>query len=115
MINRAKRFVVLLVLAVLPVQGIAASFAKLACHTGSGEHAAAAHTHDGHDHAPQGHSHSDDGKNLDPERFSCHHMTAVLPAATLPARVSEFPAWAPSSYGLPELFIPDRPQRPPLA
>jgi hypothetical protein len=115
MLNRAKRFVVLLVLAVLPVQGISASFVKLACHTGSGEHTAGAHVHDGHDHAPQGHSHSDDGKDGDPERFSCHHLTAVLPAATLPARVTEFPAWAPSSYGLPDLYIPDRPQRPPLA
>ena len=115
MLDRAKRFVVLLALAVLPVQGIAASFTKLACHTGSDEHAAAAHTQDGHDHAPRGHSHSDGGKGVDLERSSCHHLTALLPAATLPARVADFPAWAPSSYALPDLFIPDRPQRPPLA
>jgi hypothetical protein len=117
MVSRAKRFVLILALAVLPIQGIGASFAKLACHGAAEGHAAPiAHAHDGHEHGTQPPSHSEDGKGADSEHYySCHHLTVVFPAATLPATPADFPHWARSSYGLPDLFIPDRPQRPPLA
>ena len=116
MLNLAKRIVLLLALAMLPVQGVGASFAHLACHTGAGEHGPhGMHGHDGHDHGGQKNGHSDEGKAVDMEHSSCHPSTPVLPVVTLPSNPSDFPVWAPSSYGLPELFIPDRPQRPPLA
>jgi len=116
MLDRAKRFVLILALAVLPLQGIAASLAKLACHAGAGEQTASvAQAHDGHQHGPQHDSQSDDGKGAEPEQFTCHHLTSALPVVTLPATLADFPVWAPSSYSLPDLFIPDRPQRPPLA
>lgn len=116
MLDRAKRFVLILALAVLPAQGIAASLTKLACHAGAGEQPAPiAHTHDGHQHGPQHDSHSDDSKGTEPEHLTCHHLTSALPVVTLAATVADFPVWAPSSHALPDLFIPDRPQRPPLA
>ena len=116
MLDRAKRFVLILALAVLPLQGIAASLAKLACHTGAGEQTApVTHAHDGHQHGSRQANHSDESNGAEPEQFTCHHLTSALPVMALPTMVADFPVWAPSSYALPDLFIPDRPQRPPLA
>ncbi len=116
MLNRVKRFVLLLALAVLPVQGVGGSFANLACHAGMGEHGAhGAQVHDGHDHGVQENGHSDEGKAVDMEHSSCHPLTPVLPVVMFPWNPSDYPVWAAYSHGLPDFFIPDRPQRPPLA
>lgn len=117
MLNGAKRFVLLLALVVLPAQGIAAALSGLLCDVGSKAHAAhAAHVNDGHDHGAQHGGHSDDdGTNIHYEHFSCHHLVFVLPAVTLPAITPDFPVWASLADRLPNLFVPARPQRPPLA
>lgn len=117
MSNRAKRVVLMLALAVLPVQGIVGALATLTCHEGVGNHAAKVlDVNSGHDHGTHHHDRTDvtdNGTELD--HSSCHPLTPVLPFVTLPGTAAEFPVWSPSTYTLPDLFIPDRPQRPPLA
>lgn len=118
MLNGAKRFVLLLALVMLPVQGLAAALSGLVCDADSKEQTAhVAHASDSHDHGAQRDSqpNDDDGANIQYEHFSCHHLVSILPAVTLPATLPEFPVWASLSHSLPDLFVPDRPQRPPLA
>jgi hypothetical protein len=102
----------------LPVQGFAAGLSGLVCDTDSDEPTAhVTHANHGHDHGAQRDSHpnDDDGANVQHEHFSCHHLVSILPALTLPASLPDFSVWASLSHGLPDLFVPDRPQRPPLA
>lgn len=117
MLNGAKRFVLLLALVMLPVQGIAAALSSIVCDAGSNEPTAhVAHAKDGHDHGAQREGLPDDSDaNIQHEHFSCHHLVFMLPAVTPPTTVSDFPVWASLSHSLPDLFVPDRPQRPPLA
>jgi hypothetical protein len=117
MLNGAKRFVLLLALVMLPVQGLAAGLSGLVCDADSDEPTThVAHANHGHDHGAQRDSHPNDGgANIQHEHFSCHHLVSILPAVTLPATLPDFPVWASLSHGLPDLFVPDRPQRPPLA
>ena len=116
MLNRAKRFVLVLAVAVLPVQGMAGAFASLTCHNAVSEHSVhGTHANDGHEHGMSSQSHTDDGSGHDTDHASCHPLTPVLLVVLLPVSSAEFPVWMPSSYALPDLFIPDRPQRPPLA
>ncbi|MDH3286633.1 MAG: hypothetical protein OEP48_02740 [Betaproteobacteria bacterium] len=117
MLNGAKRFVLLLALVMLPVQSIAAALSGIVCDAGSDEPTAhVAHANDGHDHGAQRDSHpDDDGANVQHEHSSCHYWVFILPAVTLPAGLLDSLVWASPSHGLPDLFVPDRPQRPPLA
>lgn len=116
MSNRAKHFVLILALAVLPLQGMAAAFSSIVCHDGLGDPVATVtHAGGGHGHGAEHHSPSDDGQESGVDHASCHPLTPVLPVVSLPATAADFPVWAPASHALPDLFIPDRPQRPPLA
>lgn len=116
MSNRAKRFVLMLALAVLPMQGMAGAFANLTCHEGVGDHAAkGVHANGGHEDGAQHHGHTGDANGPELDHSSCHPLTPVLLVVSLPATTTDFPVWAPASYALPDLFIPNRPQRPPLA
>ena len=116
MLNRAKCFVLVLALAVLPAQGMAGAFANLNCHSAVGEHSMhGTHANGGHAPGATSQGRTDDGGAHDTDHASCHPLTPVLPVVLMPASVAEFPVWTPSSYALPNLFIPDRPQRPPLA
>lgn len=117
MFKCAKRFVLLLALVMLPVQAMATALSGLVCNSDGRENMThVAHANDGHGHSAQRDSHSDDdGTNVHSEYFSCHHLVFILPALTRPVTVSDFPLWAWSAHTLPDLFVPDRPQRPPLA
>ena len=114
-----RRVVLLLAFAVMPMQGVAATFAVLFCHGDSQLHALhdqdsqhhGSH-HDGHHNSQQDDAGSQDNPAL---HFCCNLTASAPPVVTMPAVLPDFPirAFAPDS--LHDLFIPDRPQRPPLA
>jgi hypothetical protein len=114
-----KKLTLVLALTVLPLQGIAATLSVLLCHGEAQTHLA--HAGDGHDHATNqdGHhdkSSSDDGTTSYSVYHSCCHYTVSAPAAvTLPMALPDFPVRAFVPDSLHDLFVPDRPQRPPLA
>jgi hypothetical protein len=113
--NRWRQLAVLLVFLALPLQGMAATIHALSCLSdGNGQHAAQAHVHD---RGPHGSSHDHDGDTgkSDSAHFCCKLVASgmlVVPTAALPAEPPTFES--PISL-LATLFIPDRPQRPPLA
>lgn len=117
MFNDAKQFIVLLALVMLPTQGVAMALSGIVCSSG-GETPVAhvAHAGDDHDHgARSGGSHEDDGAGIHYEHFSCNHLVFVLPTTTLPETTPDFAVWALAAHSLTDLFVPERPQRPPLA
>ena len=113
-----KKIVLLLAIAVLPLQGIAATLSVLLCH-GEG-HAHAMHAQDGHDHgahdqARQDTHHDSAGANGDlTYHLCCHHTLSGVPVVTLPPAMPDFPLLAMAPKPLHDLYFPDRPQRPPL-
>jgi len=115
----ARRFVLLLLLLALPTQGIAAALSGFVCDSaGERQPAHIAHADNGHHVQAQSdasYAHDDDGIDVHYDNFSCNHLVFVLPAVMLPAIVPDFPFWMSSAHTLPDLFVPERPQRPPLA
>jgi len=115
----AKRFVLLLLLLTLPTQGIAAALSGLVCDSaGEKQLAHIAHADNSHHADAQSdgsYAHDDDGIDVHYDNFSCNHLVFVLPAVMVPATVPDFPLWASSAHTLADLFVPERPQRPPLA
>lgn len=117
MLNGAKRFVLLLALVVLPAQSATAAFYGAICHGSAEDNAAhVVHASGGHNHGAQhdGTSYEDDSP-AQTEHFSCHPLVSVLPAVTLLMSTSKFSSWAAWPHRLSDLFVPERPQRPPLA
>jgi hypothetical protein len=110
-----RRLVLVLALAVMPLQGVAAALSVLFCHDEGQMHAL--HDQGSHEHGTHHDGrHDDDGTVGGSTYHLCCHFTVSAPAiVALPAALPDFPirAFAPDS--LHDLFIPDRPQRPPLA
>jgi hypothetical protein len=114
-----KKLVLAAALAVMPLQGVAATLSVLLCHGDAQAHAA----HDGgHDHGaqPGDHHHGqppvDDGAGNGAPYHLCCHFTVTAPVTvTLAMTLPDFPALAFAPAGLHDLYVPDRPQRPPLA
>lgn len=110
-----KKFVLLSLLVVMPLQGIAAAIAAVDC--------------DGKE--PQRAAH-DFGINAAEERVGaptaddsvapggilggacCHQLGANAPVILVSASAPELPGWLLPAYDLLDLFIPEQPQRPPL-
>lgn len=114
-----RRIVLLLILAVMPFQGVAATLAVLVCHGETQLHAV--HEHAAHEHGSQheGHhgSQQDDGGSKDGLAFHlCCNLTVTVPAiVTLPSVLPDSPVRALAPDTLHDLYFPDQPQRPPLA
>jgi hypothetical protein len=115
-----KRLVLAAALAVMPLQGVAATLSVLLCHGEAQAHSS--HAGDGHDHSAQSDSHhaaqqpADDNAGSGAPYHLCCHFTASAPATMTPQAVSiDFPTQAYTPEPLHDLFVPDRPQRPPLA
>jgi hypothetical protein len=105
---------------VMPLQGIAAALTVLYCHGDTQAHTM--HAPDGHDHGDAGHdghhgASQDNGGASDYAAYHlCCNMTVSVPSSVIPlAVVPDFPVRASAPDLLHDLFIPDRPQRPPLA
>jgi len=107
--------VLALAIAVMPLQGIAASISVLACHGEADAHAV--HGQDTqHGHHAQDQHDEDTGSNNDPAFHLCCHLTAPgLAGMTSVPAMPDFALPATSPQPLHDLFVPDRPQRPPLA
>jgi len=117
-----RRFLLLLLIALLPMQGIAASFAvkcpEMAAESAMLADAMPCHAMDAMNGAQSGHEHGDDGmltgNPLD--QGCCHHLAVAipqsfsLPGATL-VRGQAYPVIASSFSD----HLPDRLQRPPLS
>jgi len=122
MMTWCRKFVLLLALAVTPLQGIAATAALLRCHTDSTGHAPhMMHTQDGHSHDHDtnhdehpGHDNDGGTGTQAAGHFCFHHFASALPVVALPAAAPGFHVRASTSLTLHDLFIPERPQRPPL-
>jgi hypothetical protein len=121
-----RKVVLAAALAIMPLQGIAATLTVLLCH-GEAQahevHAAPGHaTHEHGEHAA-GHSHehapSDRGDASGGSAASYHlccNLTASMPPSIrIDAQLPDFPVRAFVPDRLHDLFVPEQPQRPPLA
>ena len=118
MLSRVRKIVLLFMLAALPLQGVAATLSFLYCHGDARGHAL--HEPDAHDHAAQhdgSHGNPADESNTgSPGYHLCCNLTvSAPPTIVVPQSVPSFHFRASVPDSLHDLFIPDRPQRPPLA
>jgi hypothetical protein len=114
-----SRIAALMLLLVLPLQGLAAALAPLHCYTQkpaiesavlSGAHDEAAHHGHGSDHAPAGQGNSDYTGHL-----CCHLAFTAVPAIAIPAIPAEPTAYVALASATASLFVPERLRRPPRA
>lgn len=123
-----RKLVLAAALAVMPLQGIAATLTVLLCHgeaPAHGMHAATAAAHDHGDHAvahAHGHasgtaSHDESGSSGSSASYHlCCNLTASVPhSIRIDATLPDFPVRAFVPDSLHDLYIPEQPQRPPLA
>jgi hypothetical protein len=110
-----KKFVLAAALIVMPLQGIAATLSVVRCHGEAKAHVM--HVDDVGDRTMVGDSQSDNGGLGGNLAYypCCHNVVSAAPIAAPLAAQLQFSVrmFAPDS--LHDLFVPDRPQRPPLA
>lgn len=110
-----KKFVLAAALLVMPLQGIAASLSVLLCHGDLRAHIM--HVMDAGDRATAGDSQSDNGGIGGDIAYHpcCHNIVSAAPIVAPLAAQPEFPVRAFAPHSLHDLFVPELPQRPPLA
>lgn len=109
-----RKLVLALALAVMPLQGVAATLTYVLCRGNAQAHAF--HASAGHDQGVQHDSQQDQGGTPGNVFHPCCHYTVFAPAVVmLPAAQPDFPVRAFALDPLYDLFVPDQPQRPPLA
>jgi hypothetical protein len=110
-----KKLILAAALAAMPLQGVAAGMAVLLCHGDAQAHA----THDSgdHDHGPKQDGHHDDssGTGVGSYHLCCHYTVSAPSVFTAAAVLPEFHVRTFAPDSLHDLFVPDQPQRPPLA
>jgi hypothetical protein len=111
---RMKNLVLAAALLVMPLQGIAETLSALLCNGDALVHAT--HANGGHDRGTYQHGSQDEGSTTGHPAFHpCHNTVSAPLVVTLLTATRDFPvrAFAPDTlYGL---FVPEQPQRPPLA
>jgi hypothetical protein len=123
-----RRLVLAAAIAVMPLQGIAATLTVLLCHGDAQAHGAhVALGHAGHDHGDHGAAHShenepgvathdENGSGNSAPYHLCCNLTASAPASIhIDAVLPDFSVRALVPDVRNDLYIPDQPQRPPLA
>ena len=110
-----RKLVLVLALAVMPLQGMAATLSVLLCHGDAQAHAV--HTQDNQEHSMHHDGDPDEGGATGHSAYHlCCNVTASAPPfMTLPAVPHDFPVRAFVPDSLYDLFVPEQPQRPPLA
>lgn len=110
-----KKLVLAAALLVMPLQGIAATLSVLLCHGGAQAHAT--HENGNEGHGMQYDGPSDPGVPPGNNAFHpcCHYTVAAIPVYSLPAAPPDFSVRTFVPDSLHDLFIPEQPQRPPLA
>jgi len=114
MTNWCGKLVLALALAVMPLQGVAAIMSVLFCHD---QQMHALNDQGSHDHGVNHDSHQDKGGTTSghTDHPCCHYTVSPPAVVTLQAVLLDFPVRAFAPDPLHDLFVPDRPQRPPLA
>ena len=110
-----KKLVLVLALTVMPLQGVAATLSVLLCHGEAQAHAM--HDQGSHDHGARADGHPDEGGTTGNhvQHLCCHYTVSAPASLALPAALPDFLVQAFVPDPLHDLFVPDRPQRPPLA
>jgi hypothetical protein len=109
-----KTLVLAAALLVMPPQGITATLSVLLCDGEAQMHAM--HANGGHDRGTHQDSNQDEGStNGNSTYHPCHNTVSAPMFVTLLAAALDFPVQAMAPDSLHDLFVPDRPQRPPLA
>ena len=110
-----KKLVLLLALTVMPLQGVAATLSILLCHGEAQAHAM--HDQGSHDHGAPHDNYQDKGGTTGSSAYHlCCNITASAPPVMMLAAVPpDFPVRAFVPDPLHDLFVPEQPQRPPLA
>jgi hypothetical protein len=114
LVKNWRKKLALIVLLLLPLQSVAASFTALTCYS---DHAQQSQTHDhgtSHSHdASTSHQHGDESGNDHSGHMNCHHVFSGMPMTVMLSAPSELPAFESSISLFLTLFVPERPQRPP--
>ena len=110
MLGSIRKFTALILLLVIPLQGISASsLASLQCPPSE---AGAEYSADG---APNFGQERDDGTAGKPhDHLVCHQTVSAPPVTTTAGLIPELPILASFSLVLSSLFLPEQPQRPPF-
>lgn len=110
-----KKVVLAAALIVMPLQGIAATLSVVRCHGEAQAHVM--HANDVGDRTMMGDSQSDNGGVGGNLAYypCCHNVVSAAPITAPLAAQPEFPVRTFAPDSLHDLFVPDRPQRPPLA
>ncbi len=107
--NFVRKLAALVLLLLIPLQGVAASLSVLQCPPAE---AGAIHSASGGDGAAQ--ERDDEGSKNIHEHFFCYQPLSGMPVIAAAAAIPDSPVFE-SSISLPSsLFSPEQPQRPPF-
>ncbi len=122
MVTWCRKFVLLLALAVMPLQGVAATLTILLCHGDAQTHALHGpdiHTpgahHAGHEQENDATGNDDGGAIGNSYHLCCSLTASAPPPISFDAELPDLPVQAFVPDPLYDLFAPEQPQRPPLA
>jgi hypothetical protein len=103
----------------MPLQGMAATLFVLSCHGEAQAHAVHAQdTHGDHEHSahhPDGHPDEGGATGQSAHHLCCNVTASAPPVVTPRVAALRFPVRALALDLLHDLFVPEQPQRPPLA
>lgn len=109
-----KTLVLAAALLVMPLQGIAATLSVLLCNGEAQMHAM--HASGGQDRGTHQNSNQNEGSTSGNSAYHpCHNTVSAPLVVTLLATAPDFPVRAFAPDTLFDLFVPEQPQRPPLA
>jgi hypothetical protein len=110
-----RKLVLVLALAVMPLQGVAATLSVLLCHGHA--QAQAMHAQDDPEHSMHHDGHPGEGGATGHSAYHlcCNVTASAPPVMTLATVPPDFSVGTFAPDPLYDLFVPEQPQRPPLA
>lgn len=111
---RLKKIVLLLLLATMPLQGIAAAIAAVNCDGKNPQRAAHDFSINAAEERVEAPTHDDVASGVKLGGTCCHQLGANAPLILISASAPELPGWLLPAYDRLNRFIPEQPQRPPL-
>ena len=112
-----KKLVFALLIAVLPLQGYAASLSSLLCSSSSAIEKAVPVINTVAGNEVTLHEHNDSGSSSNDSHaghLSCQQLSSALLNVAVTVCASDLSVFVPTIFVLPSLFFPEQPQRPPL-
>lgn len=104
------KIALLLALVVLPLNGISATFMVQPCQVEHQTHTVAHHYGSG-----TSHQHDSNTNHAASGHFCCQNIVSGMPVTAPDTVIPDYPSFEVSISPLFGLFIPEQPQRPPLA